>query len=59
MKKIFLIEVDDSRTVICYNYGCNHWYLCLKHKDSDSTMKDCVGFSSEPKYDKYMIDGMI
>jgi hypothetical protein len=61
--KRFFIEISDLRTTVCYNYGCNHWYLCLKAKSdyregTDSSMKDCEGYKkeSEASYREFRID---
>ena len=56
----FEIEIPEGRKVVCYNYGCSHWYLCLNHdpkKDGDdSSMKNCDEFSDKPKYQKFQFD---
>jgi hypothetical protein len=55
----FNIEIPEGRSTICYRYGCNHWYLCIKHvpgKLGDFTMQQCPGYSAEDDYSEYHAD---
>ena len=61
MKKAFIIEVNDDRKYFCYNYGCNHWYLCIKAEYDTSlmyNMNNCRNFKNEEQasYTKQRID---
>lgn len=51
------IKVNANRSKFCYNYGCNHWYLCLK-SDNDAGMESCMGFrfAHEKSYKEYRVD---
>jgi len=64
MKRPFILNVPNNRKNICYRYGCNHWYLCLKYDPkkegkNDEDMTKCIGFigiGEEESYKKYNID---
>jgi hypothetical protein len=52
------IQVDSKRTIFCYRYGCNHWYLCITDPREEG-MDKCHGFigdESKKSYKKYRID---